>query len=94
MADLSGGESHTLWRLLALGRDHGYNRHTSFDPGLVGEDAALNLGACLIKQAKLAEARRLLLPLAESDRLGATVRANLELIDRLKTTGRNRARPG
>ncbi len=75
-----------LRRLLALGRDHGYDRHTSFDPGLVGEDAALNLGACLIKQARLAEARRLLLPLAQSDRVGATARANLELIDGLKRT--------
>ena len=70
--------------MLALGREHGYDRHTSFDPGLVGEDAALNLGACLIKQAKLAEAKRVLLPLLQSERVGTTVRANLELIDSLK----------
>ncbi len=84
LAGRYGRAEAKLRRLLAMGRSHDYDRHTSFDPGIVGEEAALNLAACLIKQAKLAEAKRLLRPLAESGRVGDRARANLAAIDRLK----------
>ncbi|BAM04649.1 putative glycosyltransferase [Phycisphaera mikurensis NBRC 102666] len=74
----------TLERLVAMGRDHGYDPHTGFDPAIVAERAALNLAACRIRLGDLAGARRLLEPLADDPRVGEQARTNLGLLDGLR----------
>jgi hypothetical protein len=55
-----------LRRLVQMGKDHSYDPWTSFDPRLVGGDAKLNLGVCLVRRRKLDEARSLFTELAAS----------------------------
>lgn len=69
-----------LEKLVALGRGGGYDRTTGFDPGMIGEDAVANLGACYwrLRQLEKAEAcYRLLLP---SRKYQAEASRNLALI--------------
>ncbi len=73
-----------LRRLLEMGRDHSYDKSVSFDPAILGDDARLNLAACLIRQAKLPEARRLLKPLRNSPDHKKAAAQNLEQIRALE----------
>ncbi len=72
-----------LRRLVQMGQNHSYDDHTSFDPAIVGDEAKLNLAACLIKQAKVREARGILRPLVNSSRVGDRARANLDVVRQL-----------
>lgn len=76
-----GDAEQLLRRLVQMGKDHSYDQWTSFNPGLVGDDAKLNLGVCLGKQARLAEARSIFSDLLTSPDHADTARANLEVID-------------
>ncbi|MEY2466727.1 MAG: hypothetical protein QOD03_1248, partial [Verrucomicrobiota bacterium] len=46
-----------LRRLVQMGAEQSYDQWVSFDPRLVGSDAKLNLGVCLVRQNKIEEAR-------------------------------------
>ena len=69
-----------LERLVAMGRDHSYPAYTGFDPAIIGEEAAINLAASLIKLSRLDEARGVLAPLERHERVGPQARANLETL--------------
>lgn len=47
-----------LRRLLSMGRSHAYDLQMPFDPAIVGDDAKLNLGVCLLRQGELDEAEQ------------------------------------
>lgn len=70
-----------LRRLVQMGADHSYDQWVSFDPRLVGEDAKSNLGACLVRQAKLDEAVTIFRDLLASPTHAEQARANLEVIE-------------
>jgi tetratricopeptide (TPR) repeat protein len=70
-----------LRRLVQMGRDHSYDQWVSFDPRLVGDDAKLNLGACLLRQEKLNEAVSLFKELLASPTHAAQARSNLDAIE-------------
>ena len=75
-----------LRRLVAMGRDHSYDRTVSFDPKILGDEAHLNLGACLVRQAKLREAKQMLKPLRGHPVHGRAAAANLATIRDLEHT--------
>lgn len=47
-----------LERLVSLGRSGSYDRSHAFDPGLVGDDALINLAACYRRLGRLDEAEQ------------------------------------
>jgi glycosyltransferase involved in cell wall biosynthesis len=69
--------------LVAMGRDHSYDRHISFDPRIVGGDAMLNLGVCLVRQAKLADAEKCFRSLLVDPVHAEAARRNLDAIARI-----------
>jgi tetratricopeptide (TPR) repeat protein len=80
--------------LLEMGRDHSYDRSVGFNPTIIGDDALLNLGACLLRQGKMDEAERCFKGLLKSDTRGSEARSNLDAIDRLcRDFGVRRTRP-
>lgn len=59
-------ESERLLRsLVQMGKDHSYNQWISFDPRLVGCDAKLNLGVCLVRRSRLEDAKAIFTELLE-----------------------------
>jgi tetratricopeptide (TPR) repeat protein len=70
--------------LLEMGSAHSYDRSVGFNPAIVGDDALLNLGACLLRQGKMDEAERCFKGLLKSDTRGSEARSNLDAIDRLR----------
>lgn len=70
--------------LVSMGRTGDYPRYTSFDPAIIGDEAALNLAACEIRIGRPAIAEKLLRPLLRSARVGAQARRNLEVARELK----------
>nr|MBP7323384.1 glycosyltransferase [Deltaproteobacteria bacterium] len=73
-----------LRHLVRMGHEQSYDQHISFDPRIVHEDALLNLGACLVRQAKLGDAQQCF-----EELMGGGVRikeaaANLREINRLR----------
>ena len=69
-----------LRHLVQIGKDHSYDPWISFDPRLVGSDAKLNLGVCLIRQRKLEKARSIFTELLASPDRAAEAREYLEVI--------------
>ena len=65
-----------------------YDRYTSFDSAIMGQEATLNLAACKIKLGYLEEAASLLEPLRNDSKTGIAARQNLDLITELQTTNR------
>ncbi len=72
-----------LRRLTRLGKKKDYDRHISFDSRILGDDAWLNLGVCLVRQAKLEEARSIFRRLLKSGRK-KEAKANLKAIRHLQ----------
>ena len=70
-----------LERLLRMGRDHSYDRHTSFDPRIIGDEARLNLGICLQQLGRHAEARNIFEPLLNNPAVAAHARAALSALN-------------
>jgi hypothetical protein len=70
-----------LRRLVEMGKDHSYDQWVSFDPGVVGDDARSNLGACLVRQGKMHEAASVFRGLLASPGHAAQARANLGAIE-------------
>jgi hypothetical protein len=77
-------ESERLLRgLLRMGADQSYDQWVSFDPRLVGCDAKLNLGVCLVRQNKVAEARLIFAELLTGTDRVVEAREYLKLIEPL-----------
>jgi hypothetical protein len=76
--------SRLLERLVRHGRKGTYDKSTSFDPHIIGDDASLNLAACYIRLGKLTEAEPLLAKLLSSPTLGAQARQNLDAVRELR----------
>jgi len=82
-----------LRRLVQMGKDNSYDQWMSFDPRLIGGDAKLNLGVCLVRQAKLTEAKALFAELLASPGHAAQARTYLELLEPLmRPTGSSEPR--
>lgn len=73
-----------LRRLLELGRDHTYDRWIGFSPGIVGDEAELCLGACLIRLARLRDAEALFRDLLRRGKCVEAARANLAAIESIR----------
>ncbi len=73
-----------LQNLVTMGREKSYDLHISFDPRLVDEDAQLNLGVCLARQAKLDEAKACFADIvAQGGTRAGEAKANLEQVEAL-----------
>lgn len=71
-----------LERLVAMGRTGSYERSRAFDPGLVGDDALMNLGACYWKLGELARAEACYRQLLGSRHFAAQAAQNLASVNR------------
>jgi len=76
--------SRLLEKLVRLGRRGTYDKSTSFDPRIIGDDAVLNLGVCYIRLGKLGDAEPLLRRLLGSPTLGAQAKQNLDAVRELR----------
>ena len=72
---------HLLRRLVRMGTDHEYDQWVSFDPGLIGEYAKSNLGACLVRQGRMQDAAAVFRELLASPTHAAQARSSLEAIE-------------
>ncbi len=81
MAGQFDSAERQLRRLVQMGKDHSYEQWVSFDPGLVGDSAKSNLGACLLRQEKLNEAIAVFKELLASPTHAEQARANLQAIE-------------
>jgi len=72
-----------LEQILELARTHNYDRSVSFDPSLLGDAARLNLAVCLVRMARLDEARDMFCALLDSPTHHKQAAENLREIDRL-----------
>ena len=68
-----------LRRLLVLGRSGAYDRSHGFDPGIVGNEALINLGACYLQMRRFDEAEACLVQLVNDPRLSAQAVKVLEV---------------
>lgn len=73
-----------LDRLLEFGRTKDYDRTISFDPRIVGDEAALNRAACDLQLGRLEEAERRLKPLLDCPSVAQRAEHNLAEIERLR----------
>ncbi len=73
-----------LKELVRMREKQDYDHHISFDPRIIGDDAVLNLGACLFRQAKLAEAEECFRKLLESGERSNEARKNLNAIKKAR----------
>lgn len=73
-----------LEALVDMGKKQSYDRHISFDPRIVGEDALLNLGVCRVRQAKLKAAAECFEALIQSGLQIKAAQANLKVINRFR----------
>jgi tetratricopeptide (TPR) repeat protein len=71
--------------LLRMGRDHSYDRSVSFNPAIIGDDARLNLGACLVRLGKVDQAERCFRRLLRSDTRASEADHNLRVIENLRS---------
>jgi hypothetical protein len=73
-----------LRRLLSMGRSHAYDLQLPFDPSIVGDDARVNLGVCLVRQGELDEAEDLFRQIPDSSPRIAEAQENLRVIASLR----------
>jgi hypothetical protein len=86
-----------LRRLVQMGTDHDYDQWVSFEPGLIGDHAKSNLGACLVRQGKMNDAAAVFRGLLASPTYAAQARSSLDAIEQfLRQAGAagNDHRPG
>jgi hypothetical protein len=76
-----------LQRLLHLGRTGGYDRSHRFDPGILGEESLINLGACYLQMNKLEEAEACFLQLTTHPRFGQEAARMLALAQKWRRQG-------
>ena len=77
--------AHLLERLVRLGKTGTYDRSQGFPPEIIADHALLNLGACLLKLNRPAEAEACFLQVAPSPTFGAAANRQLEVARRMKT---------
>jgi tetratricopeptide (TPR) repeat protein len=70
-----------LRSLVEMGRDQSYDQRISFDPRIVGCDARLNLGVCLVRQGKVNEAMRLFSELVTDPDRATEAREYIEALE-------------
>ncbi len=75
----------SLERLVEAGRTGDYDKMVSFDPRIMGDDAKLNLAVCYIRMAELDKAQRFLTELLSSPSRGSEAKANLAVVEQLRT---------
>jgi glycosyltransferase involved in cell wall biosynthesis len=73
-----------LRELLAMGLDHSYDRYVNFDPRIIGADALLNLGVCLVRQTKLKEAEACFRQVENDPAHGEKARQNIDAVNRIQ----------
>ena len=66
-----------LEHLVRIGNTQGYDRGTSFDPRLIGDEARLNLAACYVRLGELKKAERQYVALSDRPAVAEQARANL-----------------
>jgi hypothetical protein len=76
-----------LRRLLALGRSGAYDRSHGFDPGIVGNEALINLGACYLQMRRFDEAEACLVQLVNDPRLSGQAVKFLEVARKRRRGG-------
>ena len=84
-------EEH-LRQLIQMGKEHSYDRTVGFEPRVFGEEAQLNLAACLIRQAKLNEATEILESLSTSEKHSQAAEQNLRAIKQIRRGHSSRPR--
>jgi hypothetical protein len=88
---------HFLRRLVQMGADQEYDQWVSFEPGLIGDHAKSNLGACLVRQGKMNEAAAVFRELLASPAYATQARSSLHAIEQFLEqagTAGNRFPPG
>lgn len=81
--DFETAETH-LRTLVRMGETGEYDYHVSFNPRIIGEDALLNLGVCLVRQANLKEAENCFKKLLSMGVQVKAAKANLKTIKKLQ----------
>lgn len=69
-----------LRRLIEMGKQHTYNLDVAFDPLIIGDDARINLAACLVRQCELDEAESVLNEVEPKSQRFAAAQKNLQAI--------------
>jgi hypothetical protein len=73
-----------LRRLLRMGQTGGYDLEVPFDRAIVGDDARLNLGVCLLRQGQLDEAESLFKEINPTSLRGEEAAMNLKVVHSLR----------
>lgn len=73
-----------LERLLQMGADHSYDARVSFDPCILGDDARVNLGVCLIRLGRLDDAEAILRQVDRKGDKAQAARDNLKQVQMLR----------
>lgn len=73
-----------LEHLLKLSETHSYDHRVSFNPAILGDDARLNLGVCLLRMGQVKRAEQLFRRLRDSPHRGREAAANLKAIASLR----------
>ena len=88
LAGDAAGAARLLERLLEMGRTAAYDRSQPFDPGLVGDDARINLAACYRRLGRLDEAEACYRQLLASPHFASQAAQGLAAIGQLRATAR------
>ncbi len=67
-----------------MGKDHTYNLDVAFDPLIIGDDARINLAACLIRSGELDEAEQVLKEVEAKSQRFAEAQKNLQTIQSIR----------
>lgn len=73
-----------LRRLIDIGERRAYNLEVPFDQAVVGDDARLNLGVCLLRTAQLDESERIFRQINPTGPRGEEARMNLNVVESLR----------
>ncbi|MCC6422512.1 MAG: glycosyltransferase [Phycisphaerales bacterium] len=73
-----------LRRLLRMGQTGAYDLEVPFDHAIIGDDARLNLGVCLLRQGQLDEAESLFNQIPPTSLRGQEAAMNLNVIQSLR----------
>ncbi len=90
------GEAEMILRqLIQMGKDRTYDRSVGFDPRILAGEAEMNLAVCLIRQASIIEATKILESLSARKEYHLAAEQNLNAIKRLRMgfSSKSRRRP-
>lgn len=69
-----------LRRLIEMGKNHTYDLDVAFDPLIIGDDARINLAACLVRMCELDEAEKVLKEVEPKSQRFSAAQKNLQAI--------------